>query len=244
MAQYPNSFGPPGAYPLGYDQRIDSGVLIRFFNAVYAWMAAGLAVTAAVAWWVSTQPQILMHLTGGTIAVLFIVELVLVFTISAAVQRVGPAAATGLFLLYAAINGVTLSFIFLVYAHSMIASAFIVTAGMFGAMSLYGMATKRDLTGVGQFMIMGLIGIIIASIVSIFWHPTMLVVLINYLGAFIFLGLTAYDTQRLKMFAVQTQNNATLAARLSINGALMLYLDFLNLFLFLLQIFSGNSRNR
>jgi FtsH-binding integral membrane protein len=240
---FPNSFGQP--VPLDYERGADAGAIARFFNSVYAWMAAGLGVTAAVAWWVSTQPDV-MHaiFSGGMLLGLFIAQLALVFIVSSAVQRIGPGMATVLFLIYAGLNGLTLSGIFLIYAHALIASAFVVTAAMFGAMSLYGFVTKRDLTSLGAFLFMGLIGIIIASIVSIFWHPTILTVLINYLGAFIFIGLTAYDTQRLKAMAIQTQNDGRMAARLSVTGALMLYLDFLNLFLFILSILRNDNRRR
>jgi hypothetical protein len=243
MSMFPNSYRRPA--DLEYGQSAEAGVLARFFNSVYAWMAAGLAVTAAVALFVSGQPELMRQMLGGpTIIILIIAQLALVFAISAAIQRIGPTAATIMFILYAALNGLTLSVIFLVYAHALIASAFIITAAMFGAMSLYGFVTQRDLTSLGSFLFMGLIGIIIASVVSIFWHPTILVVLINYLGVAIFLGLTAYDTQKLKMMAYQTANNAQLAARLSISGALMLYLDFLNLFLFILSIMGNNDRQR
>lgn len=242
MSQYPY-FGPARPQPLDYEQRVDVGVLARFFNAVYAWMAAGLAVTALVAWWVSTRPDVLQYVfsTGGWIF-LIIAELALVWTISASIRRISATTATVLFLVYAALNGLTLSVILLHYAHAAIASAFIVTAGMFGAMSLWGFITRRDLTGMGGLLFMGLIGLILASVVSLFWHNTVLTVLINYIGVFIFLGLTAYDTQRLKQMAVATQGDAALAARLSITGALALYLDFLNLFLFMLRILSDRNR--
>ena len=138
--------------------------------------------------------------------------------------------------MYAALNGLTLSVIFMVYAHATLASAFVVTAGMFGAMSLYGMFTRRDLTGLGSYLFMALIGLILASFINVFLHAAMLTAIINYVGVFIFVGLTAYDTQKLKEIAIQTSGNAALAARLSINGALALYLDFLNLFLLLLRI--------
>ena len=243
MSMFPNSFPQPA--PLDYGRSADAGVLARFFNAVYAWMAAGLGVTAVVALWVSTQPEIMQRIfSGGMLLVLIIAELALVWIVASSVQRIGPGVATVLFLIYAALNGLTLSAIFLIYAHALIVSAFVVTAGMFGAMSLYGFITKRDLTSLGGFLIMGLVGVIIASFVSIFWHPTILTVLINYAGAFIFIGLTAYDTQRLKAMAIQTQGDARLAARLSVTGALTLYLDFLNLFLFILSIMGGSDRRR
>jgi FtsH-binding integral membrane protein len=243
MSMFPNSFGRPA--PLDYGREIEAGAVARFFNSVYAWMACGLAVTAAVAWYVSMQPDLMRGIfSSGMLIVLFIAQIALVFIVSAAVNKIGPGVATVLFLIYAALNGLTLSGLLLVYAHALIASAFLVTAGMFGAMSVYGFVTKRDLTSLGAFLFMGLIGIIIASVVSMFWHPTILTVLINYIGAFIFIGLTAYDTQRLKAMAMQTQSDGRMAARLSVTGALMLYLDFLNLFLFILRIMSGNDNRR
>lgn len=243
MSMFPNSFQRP--VPLEYGTSTDASVIARFFNSVYAWMAAGLALTACVAWWTSTQPQILQYLFGSGLWIgLFIVELVLVWTVARAVNRIGPGLATVLFMLYAAINGLVLSVIVLMYAKALIASAFFVTAGTFAATSVYGFVTKRDLTSLGAYLFMGLIGIIIASVVSIFYHPTWLTVAINYIGVFIFIGLTAYDTQRLKALALQTANDGRLAARLSISGALALYLDFINLFLFILEILGNNGRRR
>jgi uncharacterized protein len=243
MSMFGNSYQQP--VPLEYGRTSDASVIARFFNSVYAWMAAGLAVTAGVAWWTSTQPQVMQHVYGiGLMWLLIIVQLGLVWVVSSSIRRIGPTAATVLFMLYAGLNGLTLSIILLVYAKAVIAAAFLITAAMFGAMSVYGFVTRRDLTSLGSYLFMGLIGIIIASVVNIFWHPTWLTALINYLGVFIFVGLTAYDTQRLKYIALQTQNDATLAARLSITGALMLYLDFLNLFLFILSILGNGSRRR
>jgi len=163
-------------------------------------------------------------------------------TIAAAVQRIGPTMATLLFLLYAGINGLLLSAIFLAYAHAVIASAFIITAGMFLAMSLYGFVTRRDLTSMGALLFMALIGLILASVVSMFWHSNALTVVINYVGVLIFVGLTAYDTQRLKALALQTAGNSTMASRMAVSGALALYLDFLNLFLFILSIMGDRRR--
>jgi FtsH-binding integral membrane protein len=242
MSQFPNPYQPSQPVELDYGR---AGVVARFFNAVYAWMAAGLAVTAAVAWWVSTQPQLMQSIfRGPALLILVIVELVLVGVVAGAVNRIGATAATVLFMLYAALNGLTLSVILLVYAHAVIASAFVITAGTFAAMSLYGFVTRRDLTALGSLLFMGLIGIVLASLVSIFWHPTWLTVAINYIGVLVFVGLTAYDTQRLKMIAIQTEGNPALAARLSVSGALTLYLDFLNLFLFILSILGNDSRRR
>jgi FtsH-binding integral membrane protein len=237
MARMPNPFGSVRPYEMPHEGQVDAGVIARFFNAVYAWMAAGLALTALVAWWVSTQPQVMAQIFRGPVLIgLIIAQLVLVFTISAATQRLNAAAATALFLLYAGLNGLTFSVIFLQFQHATLASAFIITAGMFGAMSLYGFVTKRDLSGMGSILFMALIGLILASVVSIFWRNSMLVTIINYAGVLIFVGLTAYDTQRLKAIAVATAQDPAAAARYSVNGALTLYLDFINLFLFLLRI--------
>jgi FtsH-binding integral membrane protein len=137
--------------------------------------------------------------------------------------------------------GLTLSAIFIVYAHSTIVSAFLVTAGTFGAVSVYGFVTKRDLTQYGSILFMALIGLILASVVNLFFASSALYWIITYAGVLLFVALTAYDTQKLRQIAVQTENNPTLAARLSIVGALELYLDFINLFLFILRIL-GNRR--
>ena len=237
MARMPNPFDPARPYGMQYESRADAYTVARFFNAVYAWMAAGLALTAVVAWWVSTRPDLMQQIFRGPVLVgLFIGQLALVWIISAATERLSAGAATGLFLLYSALNGLTLSVIFLVYAQATLASAFVITAGMFGAMSLYGFVTKRDLSAWGSMLFMALIGLILASVVSMFWRNSMLATIINYAGVLIFVGLTAYDTQRLKEIAVATAHDASAAARYSVNGALTLYLDFINLFLFLLRI--------
>jgi uncharacterized protein len=240
MSTYPSPFGDSRPYPLDEQGRVvGSQAIARFFNSVYAWMAAGLALTALVAYWISTRAEF-QNLGGGVFIGLFIVQIILVMTISAAVTRISAATATVLFLLYAALNGVTLSGIFTHYAHATLASAFAVTAGMFAVMSLYGFLTRRDLSAWGSLLFMGLIGVILATIVSIFWHNSILNVVINYVGVLVFVGLTAYDTQMLKQMAVETSADGALAARLSITGALWLYLDFLNLFLFLVR--SMNDR--
>jgi FtsH-binding integral membrane protein len=178
---------------------------------------------------------------GPLLFVLILAELGLVVAISGMIQRINTGVATALFLLYSALNGLTLSAIFIVYAHATIASAFVVTAGTFAAMSVYGFVTKTDLTKFGPILFMALIGLIIASVVNIFMASSGLYWIITYAGVLIFVGLTAYDTQKLKIIAVQTESNPALAARLSIAGALSLYLDFINLFLFILRIM-GNRR--
>lgn len=227
--------------PLDYSG-VGESTLGKFMNQVYAWMAAGLALTAVVAWFVSTQPQIMASLHGPLIWILLIAELVLVMAISAAINRISAAAATALFMLYAGLNGVTLSGIFLLYAHGTIFGAFIASAAMFAAVSVWGFFTQSDLSMVGRLAFMALIGIIVASVVNFFLHSVAMTWIISYIGVAVFIGLTAYDTQRLKMIGQQTAGNVAMANRLAISGALMLYLDFLNLFLFILTILGNGDR--
>ena len=249
MSQFPNLFGqqpygPRSGIPQDYEsEQVNSLALGRFFNAVYAWMCSGLALSAVVAWYVASRPEILAKFGLGGMIALFIAQVVLVSVIAGATQRLSAGVAAALFMLYAALNGVMLSGIFMMYSHAAIGSAFAITAGMFGAMSLYGFLTHKDLTGLGSMLFMALVGLVIASFVSIFWRNTILGTIINYVGVLIFTGLTAYDTQKLKVWAIQTGGNAALAARLSINGALTLYLDFINLFILILRIMSQNRRD-
>lgn len=216
-----------------------TGSVAAFMNAVYAWMCVGLGLTGVVALLVANAHVVL---TGGALLILFLAELGLVFVISGMINRLSAAAATGLFLLYAALNGVTLSMIFLVYANATIASAFIVTAGMFGATSLFGYVTKKDLSRLGGICFMALIGIILASVVNMFMANTTLYWLITYAGVAVFVGLTAYDTQKIKAIAYQTQGDQNTASKLAIVGSLVLYLDFINLFLFMLRIMGDRRR--
>jgi hypothetical protein len=234
----PSPFGQP--QELNYQSNVGTSTMGTFFNAVYAWMAAGLALTAVVAWFLSQRPEILMSMGAG-IWILFILQIGLVLAIGGAINRISTGVATALFMLYAAINGAFFAGIFLVYAHSTIASAFLITAGTFGVVSLYGFVTKADLTRFGTFLMMALIGLVIAIVVNMFMHSGPMDLVISCVGVLLFVGLTAYDTQKLKIYAMQTENNPAMAARLSISGALMLYLDFINLFLFILRLM-GNKR--
>ncbi|HEX8172364.1 MAG TPA: Bax inhibitor-1/YccA family protein [Thermoanaerobaculia bacterium] len=210
-----------------------------FIRSVYAWMFGGLAITAAAALWVVMSPAMQQLLFNRTMPwVLFIGELGLVFFLGARITRMSPGAAAAAFLVFSLLNGLSLSVIFFIYTSGTIFQAFATAAGMFGAMSVYGMVTKRDLTSMGSFMFMGLIGIIICSVVNIFLHSPGLAWAISILGVFIFLGLTAYDTQKLKSYATAPQ----LRENLAVYGALQLYLDFINLFLFMLRILGGNRR--
>jgi hypothetical protein len=241
MSQYPSQF-PTSPANLDYQSRVGTSTLSQFFNAVYAWMAAGLALTALVAWLVSNNMNLVHQVfSPGMLIVLFVVEIGLVVVISSAIRRISAGVATALFMLYAAINGITLSILFLVYAQESLAGTFFVTAGTFAAVSVYGYVTKTDLSRMGSFLFMALIGLIIATVVNIFVASSALYWITSYAGVLIFVGLTAWDTQKLRMIAIATENDPAMAARLSVTGALALYLDFINLFLFLLR-FMGKRR--
>jgi FtsH-binding integral membrane protein len=215
-----------------------TGVVSAFMNMVYAWMCVGLAVTAGVAYWVATQqPDILLSLSRSFgWVLLFAVQIGLVFAISYAIYKIPPGLATILFLIYSALTGLTFSVVFLIYAPKSIAVAFGATAGMFAVMSVVGFVTKKDLTGLGSFLFMALVGLVLASIVNWFVRSPALNYIISYVAVFVFLGLTAYDTQKLKEYAWQTEGDAQMASRLAIVGSLMLYLDFINIFWSLLHI--------
>ncbi len=242
MARFPNNFGNNfTSQPIQYATPADAMTIASFFNAVYAWMAAGLAITGAVAFAVANH-MLPIPVTMGTFLVLFVVQLLLVVTISGAINRIGPTAATALFLLYAALNGVTFSVLFKAYSLPSLTSAFLITAGTFAAMSVYGYTTRRDLTRFSSLLFAALIGIVIASVVNMFLHSPMLYWLVSYGGVILFIALTAYDTQALKIIAAQTAGNPRMASRMAVVGSLRLYLDFINLFLFILRIM-GNRRN-
>jgi len=210
-----------------------------FLRTVYGWMCAGLAVTGVVAYMVASSPALLQALVSNYMLVigLFIGQLALVFYLSARAHRLAPGTATAVFLGYAALTGVTLSVLVLAYTGASIATTFMVTAGMFGGLAFYGTTTSRSLAGMGQFMFMGLIGLVLASIVGLFWHNDALQFLISVVGVIVFTGLTAWDAQRLKQMALEIPSDRV--GSYAIVGALALYLDFLNLFLFLLRFLGG-----
>jgi FtsH-binding integral membrane protein len=212
-----------------------------FLRAVYGWMCAGLAITALVAYSIASSPVLVQALVTNHLLFLglFVGQIALVFFLSARADRLAPGIATLLFIAYAALTGVTLSVLVLAYTGASIATTFVVTAGMFGALALYGTTTKRSLAGVGQFFFMGLIGLVLASIVGIFWHSAALQFLISVVGVIVFTGLTAWDAQRLKEMARALPEGQI--GSYAIVGALSLYLDFINLFLFLLR-FLGDRR--
>ena len=213
-----------------------------FLYKVYGWMAVGLGLTALVAFLVAGSPDLLRALVGNRLVFfgLMIAELGLVFFLSARATHLAPGTAAGLFALYSALNGVTLSVILIAYTGESVAGTFVVTAGMFGALAFFGSTTKRSLAGFGQFLMMGLIGLVLASILGIFWHNDALQFLISVVGVIVFTGLTAYDAQRLKQMALQLPEGQL--GSYAIVGALSLYLDFINLFLMLLR-FTGGRRD-
>jgi FtsH-binding integral membrane protein len=216
-----------------------------FIRSVYNWMAIGLGLTGLVAYYVSNSEALMRLIFGNQLTFfgLIICELILVFTISARVHKMQATTATYLFVLYAALNGATLSAIFLIYTSSSITSTFFICAATFVASSIYGMAAKRDLTSMGQFMFMGLIGIVIASVVNLFVHSSGMSLIISYIGVVVFVGLTAYDTQKLKAMALSQPAglDGGTVRKGAILGALALYLDFINLFLMLLRILGNRD---
>ncbi len=214
-----------------------------FMPRVYLWMFAALLVTAVVAW-TTFGSEALQNLFFGNPFItigLFIVQIALVIALSAAISRLSAPVAMVIFFAYAALTGVVFSSIFLVYTGTSIASTFVATAGMFGVMSIIGLTTGMDLTRIGNIAFMALIGIIIASLINFFLQSEALYWIISVVGVLVFIALIARDTQKLKNLAYQTDVNSEQGSKASIMGALVLYLDFINLFLFLLRLF-GNRR--
>jgi len=212
----------------------------RFFAQVYGWMAAGLGLTGGIAMFASTSPA-LINFVFGTRFVFFgliILELVIVGFLSARIFDWSLGKVQAAFVGYAMLNGVTLSCVFLAYTSSSIASTFFVTAGTFGVMSLFGYFTKADLSGWGKLLSMAVIGLLIALVVNMFLRNSVLEIVTSFIGVLLFTALTAYDTQKLKQLALLgvTEGEET-SNKAAILGALTLYLDFVNLFLFLLRIF-------
>jgi FtsH-binding integral membrane protein len=219
---------------------IDVG-LRNYMLKIYNYMGVGLALTCVIAYMVSNNASLMHTLTQtGFYWILLIAQLGLVFFLSFRVTKMSAATAQLTFWAYAALTGVTFSVLFMVYTSESMTRVFFITAGTFGAMSVWGYTTKRDLTAMGSFLIMGLIGLIIASIVNLFLHSSALMFITSALGVLIFVGLTAYDTQKIKQMYYQVGQTA-LSENFAILGALTLYLDFINLFLYLLR-FLGDRR--
>lgn len=213
-----------------------------FLQRVYGWMAIGLAITAMVAFTVASSPALRQVVVGNRIVFfgLIAAQLGLVFYLSGRAATLAPGTAALLFAAYSALTGVTLSVVLLAYTGESVAVTFVVTASMFAALAAYGTMTSRSLAGVGQFFFMGLIGLVLASVVGMFWQNDALQFLISVVGVLVFTGLTAWDAQRLRQMALSVP--AGQAGSVAIAGALSLYLNFINLFLFLLR-FTGGRRN-
>lgn len=206
---------------------------------VYLWMTMALALTGFTAYGVATSPGILQTIYSNPAVMwgLVIAELILVITVSGAINRLSLSVATLLFIVYSVLNGALLSSVFLVYTASSVATVFFITAGIFAAMALVGYTTKTDLSSMGKILLMALIGMIIATIVNLFVKSTGLELIISYIGVLVFVGLTAYDSQKIKQMLLQAPDASEGAQKVALLGALSLYLDFINLFLYLLRIF-------
>lgn len=232
-------------FPFVGDQRQASieAEQARFITKVYGWMSIGLALTGAVAYLVSSSPAILQVIFGNKLIFwgLIIGELLMVGYLAAAVTRMSAATATLVYMLYAVLNGVTLSGIFIMYTGASIMGTFLITGGTFAAMSIYGYFTKQDLTRAGNLLFMALIGLVIASVVNIFFRNPIMYWIITYAGILIFVGLTAYDTQKIKQMNIIGNEGTEEDHKEAIMGALTLYLDFINLFLYLLRLFGRSN---
>ena len=216
-----------------------SAAFPALMRKVYVWMALALVITGATAYGVATSPGILTALFSNQLLFwgLVIAEFALVIGITAAINRLSLTTATLMFILYSVINGAVLSSIFVIYTMSSIASVFFITAGTFSVMALIGYTTKTDLTSMGKILFMALIGIIIATVVNIFLKSSGLEMIVSYLGVLIFVGLTAYDSQKIKRMLQMAPDASEGSQKIALLGALTLYLDFVNLFIYLLRIF-------
>ena len=228
----------------GLDSRLDSDVR-TFLQRVYVFMSLGLATTGLVALTVVSSPAALALIFGNRLVFfgLLIAELGLVVAFTRAATRVSTGVAMAMFFGYAALSGVTFSAIFLRYTMSSIGGTFLITGGMFASLSAYGALTKRDLSSLGSFCMMGLVGLVLASVVNMFWGNSALYWLTTFVGVIVFTGLTAYDTAKLKQLgATASADGRDNSMKLALQGALVLYLDFINLFLMLLRVFGGRRR--
>ncbi|MDD5089901.1 MAG: Bax inhibitor-1/YccA family protein [Candidatus Wallbacteria bacterium] len=223
------------------DERRQSVDMPAILAKVYNWMAVGVLITGLVSMLAASSPSVQQIVLGSRFVFfgLLVGEIGLVWYLSASIMKLEKSTALNLFFLYSALNGLTMSFIFMIYARSTIASAFIASALMFGGMAVYGHTTKKDLTSMGGFLISALWGLIAASLVNFLFRSSALDLILSYAGVFIFLGLTAYDSQKIKQIAYM---HPELQERVAVLGALTLYLDFINLFLHLLRIMGGRRR--
>lgn len=225
---------------LDREQQLEASMAFPvLMRKTYLWMTFALLITAFTAYNVATSETFTNYLFQhqGLVWLLFGAELLLVIGLSAAINKISLLVATLMFVAYAALNGITFASIFWAYSLGSIATTFLITAGTFGAMSLFGYFTKSDLTSWGKILLMALIGIIIATVVNIFLHNAMLDLIVSYAGVLIFVGLTAYDTQKIKQMYLMAPDASEATQKYAVLGALTLYLDFINLFLYLLRIF-------
>lgn len=214
-----------------------------FMTQVYGWMSVALLVTAVVSIYTATSETLLSIIFGNRLVFygLLISEVLMVMGLSSMINRLTATTATALFIVYSALNGLTVAFIFLIYTGASIGSTFFITAGTFGVMSVYGYFTRSDLTRMGNLLLMGLVGLIIASVVNLFLHNTVVYWVTSCVGVLIFTGLTAYDTQKIKELYAVGATDAETDRKGAIMGALTLYLDFVNLFLYLLRFFGSRK---
>ncbi len=222
------------------DRQLESSLAFPvLMRKTYLWMTMALVITGLTAFVVATNSAItsFLNLHHQVIWVLFFAELALVIGINAAINKISLPVATLMFIAYAALNGVTFSSLFYVYTAGSLAATFLITAGTFGAMSAFGFFTKVDLSSIGKILLMALIGLIIATVVNIFVESSALEMILSYVGVLIFVGLTAYDTQKIKNMFLMAPDASSTMQKYALLGALMLYLDFINLFLYLLRIF-------
>lgn len=215
----------------------------RYIQRVFSWMFVGLLMTAVVAYLLSRNENVLTYFSEHPYAFfgILIAELIMVFYLSARVHKLSVTSATLLFFIYAALNGITFSLLFALYTSSSIVLTFLITAGMFGTLAVYGYVTKRDLSRMGSILFMALIGLILATLVNFFLHSSTLYWITTYVGVIVFSGLTAYDIQRIKEANIIGNEGTGEETKEAIIGALILYLDFINLFLYLLRIFGNRD---
>ena len=231
-------------YENGYQSAVQAEnemTLAAVMRRVYGKMTLGLLLTAVTSLLVVSSPAALSLLfsTRAAIWILFAVEIGLVIYLSARINKLSTGAATALFFLYSALNGATLAPIFLVYTGASIAKAFFITTGMFGAMTIFGYVTRQDLSKIGSFLVMALFGLIACLLVNMFWQNSMFELLISFAGVLIFVGLTAWDTQAIKRMCAEA--DSSMVGKVATMGALTLYLDFINLFIYLLRIFGNRN---
>ena len=225
-------------------QQAKSDAAARFISLVFGWMSIALTITAATAFYALYTGSIINLIRENTIFFygLIIGELLLVFSLGGMIHRMSLTTAMAIFLFYACLNGLTLSLLFLIYSMGSIVSTFLITAGTFAVMALYGYTTKSDLTKLGNLLFMALIGLILASLVNYFLNSSTLYWITTYAGVLIFTGLVAYDTQKIKEMHTAVEEGSETYTKMAIIGALKLYLDFINLFIYLLRIF-GSRKN-